>query len=52
MLYVGPDQLMPVASVLASLLGFVLIFWTRVRTLLQRIFSTTKRNRKNPDNVL
>ena len=29
-LYLGPDSIMPLASILAAILGFVLIFWRRL----------------------
>ena len=29
-LYVGPDVLMPVASAVAAVVGFLLMFWRRV----------------------
>lgn len=29
-LYVGPDVLMPVASAIAAVVGFLLMFWRRV----------------------
>ena len=40
-MYLGPDSLMPVASALAAVAGFVLMFWRRlvgaVRLLAQRL---------------
>lgn len=40
-MYIGPDVLMPIASVLAAIAGFVLMFWRRlvgmVRFLVERI---------------
>jgi hypothetical protein len=40
-LYIGPDTLMPVASVFAAVAGFVLMFWRRlvgaVKLLVQRL---------------
>ena len=40
-MYIGPDSLMPVASALAAVAGFVLMFWRRlvgaVRLLAQRL---------------
>jgi hypothetical protein len=29
-LYIGPDVLMPVASAIAAVVGFLLMFWRRV----------------------
>jgi hypothetical protein len=37
-LYVGPDQMMPVASVLATVAGFVMIFWNKVVGVVRRVF--------------
>jgi hypothetical protein len=36
-LYVGPDQVMPVMSILATIAGFFLIFWNKVMGLIRRI---------------
>lgn len=40
-LYLGPDALMPIASVFAAIAGFILMFWRRlvslVKHLVQRI---------------
>jgi hypothetical protein len=40
-LYLGPDALMPIASVFAAIAGFILMFWRRlvslVKHLLQRL---------------
>ena len=41
-LYIGPDVLMPVASALAAVVGFLLMFWRRTvgffRTIFQKVF--------------
>ncbi|HEX7123864.1 MAG TPA: hypothetical protein VF178_15915 [Gemmatimonadaceae bacterium] len=40
-MYIGPDALMPLASALAAVVGFVLMFWRRlvgaVRLLVGRV---------------
>jgi len=36
-LYVGPDQMMPLASIFATIAGFLLIFWNKVLDLLRKI---------------
>lgn len=36
-LYVGPDQVMPVMSILATIAGFFLIFWNKIMSLVRRI---------------
>jgi hypothetical protein len=41
-LYVGPDQMMPVASALATVLGVIMIFWNRVVGLVRRVFGRFK----------
>ena len=38
LLYGGPDQLIPIASVLGAIIGFLLIVWQRVFGLLRRAF--------------
>lgn len=48
-MYIGPDVLMPVASAIAAVAGFLLMFWRRVvgsfRLLTQKL---TGRLRKQP----
>lgn len=41
-MYVGPDQMMPVASILATLMGFVLIFWNKVLGVFRKLFGGSK----------
>jgi len=36
LLYVGPDQALPVLSFLAASIGFLLMWWRRIVTLLRR----------------
>ncbi len=38
MLYVGPDQLMPLTSIFGAIGGALLIFWRQLRALARRIF--------------
>jgi len=41
-LYVGPDQILPLGSALAAITGFLLLFWQRVKIFWQkfvRLFS-------------
>ena len=44
-LYIGPDTLMPIASVFAAVAGFVMMFWRRlvgmVKFLVQRLTGRT-----------
>jgi hypothetical protein len=41
-MYVGPDQMMPVASILATVMGFVMIFWNKVLGIFRKIFGGSK----------
>lgn len=40
-MYIGPDVLMPVASAIAAITGFVLMFWRRIvgtfRLMIQKV---------------
>ncbi len=47
-LYVGPDQVMPVMSILATILGFLLVFWNRVVSLLRKFTGLFKRSSATP----
>jgi len=40
LLYVGPDQILPVTSVLASIAGIVMIFWNKILGIFRRIFGS------------
>jgi len=42
LLYVGPDQVVPAMSVLATIMGFVMIFWNKVLTIFRKIFGMAK----------
>jgi hypothetical protein len=44
--YAGPDQVMTVTSGIASIVGFLLIFWNKVVAGFCRLFGLT---RKSPD---
>ena len=39
LLYAGPDQLLPLASVLGGVIGILLIFWQRVKAFIGRALS-------------
>jgi len=41
-LYVGPDQVMPVMSVLATILGALMIFWHKLLGIFRRLFGLSK----------
>ena len=36
--YLGPEVMMPLASVVAGAVGFVLIFWQRLTTMVRNIY--------------
>jgi len=36
-IYIGPDQVMPVSTVLGTLVGLLLLFWNKVIGLFYRI---------------
>lgn len=36
-LYIGPDQMLPLTSALGAVFGVVLIFWHRLRALVSRV---------------
>jgi hypothetical protein len=42
-LYVGPDQLLPLASILGAIGGAVMIFWRQVVGLARRVAGLLKR---------
>ena len=42
-LYVGPDQLMPLTSVLGAIGGAVMIFWRQVSAFGRRVIGMFKR---------
>jgi hypothetical protein len=35
-LYLGPDSLLPIGSILAAVAGFVLLFWNRITGFARR----------------
>jgi hypothetical protein len=42
-MYLGPDTALPLASALAAVLGFVVVFWQRTKAFFRGIFSFFKR---------
>ena len=52
-IYIGPDQMMPVGSFLGTLLGLVLIFWSKLTALFTRITGRlrTKNEAEKPSSV-
>ena len=43
MLYVGPDQLLPLASIFGAIGGALMIFWRQVVSLTRRFVGLFKR---------
>lgn len=41
-IYVGPDQVVPAMSVLATIMGFVMIFWNKVLSIFRKLFGMNK----------
>jgi len=42
-LYIGPDQLMPLTSILAAIGGAIMIFWRQVVGVARRVAGIFKR---------
>jgi len=38
LLYLGPDSIMPLASVLAAIIGLILIFWRWIAAFFKKLF--------------
>jgi hypothetical protein len=36
--YLGPETIMPLASILAAVVGFLLIFWRAILTRIKKLF--------------
>jgi hypothetical protein len=43
LLYVGPDTALPILSFLAAIVGFLLMSWRRLVTLVRGIFKTSSK---------
>jgi hypothetical protein len=41
--YAGPDQILPLASILGAIIGFLLIVWQRVVAVVYRAWKFTMR---------
>ena len=48
MLYVGPDQLLPLTSILGAIGGMMLIFWRQLKALFGKFVSLFKRKKGEP----
>lgn len=42
-LYLGPETIMPVASILASIIGFFLVFWRLIVRFIKRLIRIIRR---------
>jgi hypothetical protein len=42
-LYVGPDQLLPLTSILGAIGGAVMIFWRQLKAIVQRFVGLFRR---------
>ncbi len=49
--YLGPDTMLPVASVLAAIIGFLLVCWNYVVAFVRRVFRLVT-GRKDPPSEL
>jgi hypothetical protein len=43
MLYIGPDQVMPLTSILAAIGGAILVFWRQVKGLFLKVAGLVRR---------
>ena len=48
LLYVGPDQIMPLASVLSAIVGVALMFWHRLVAFARMCFGLFRRRNQPP----
>ena len=46
LLYAGPDQLLPLMSLLGAIFGVLLVFWQRFVGLVRRVFHFFVRRRR------
>jgi len=42
LMYLGPETIMPLASILAAVLGFLLIFWRFIVNSIKKIFKRSQ----------
>ena len=48
MLYVGPDQIMPITSVLSAIVGVALLFWGRLMVFVGKCWAALTRRGQPP----
>jgi hypothetical protein len=46
LLYAGPDQLIPLASVIGTIIGILMIGWQRVRSAFTTVIQKLRTSRK------
>lgn len=47
-LYVGPDQIIPSMSILATVMGFIMIFWNKLVGLFRKLTGGSRPPDANP----
>jgi hypothetical protein len=48
LLYLGPETIMPLASILGAIIGFLLIFWRLILRFFKKIFKSGSRQGPEP----
>jgi hypothetical protein len=48
LLYMGPETIMPLASILAAIVGILLIFWRYISGFFRRMFRTITGKKEEP----
>jgi hypothetical protein len=51
LLYLGPDSMLPLASILAAIAGFFLIFWRYITRYVKKFFRWIRRQPDEPEQV-
>jgi hypothetical protein len=49
-LYLGPETIMPLASVLGAIVGFLLIFWRSILKAVKKVFRSSRTPLATPEN--
>jgi len=49
LLYSGPDQIMPLLSILGAIIGFLLIWWQRFMRLVRRAWQAAFKRSPTPE---
>jgi hypothetical protein len=44
LLYAGPDQILPIVSVLGGLMGILLIWWQRIINVIRRLLGSFRKS--------